>query len=270
MRFVDERMQLAFIVNLALDACALSALSLSAPVNRARTTRLQRFGVVPRQRGRTAKRWVTKGAIMRSLQAVAASALVLLVVGCTSTGGAHLASAAPAARPMSKMASVPHSARAMRCRAGALILRPGAYVSPMTGEHAVMYALINHGSAACTLDGYPQVVLYGAGGAALPFRYLKGGGTYATHKKPATVVLAPGAAAYVLVAKYRCDLGTVRTAATIQLTLPAAGGVTFVGRESVGGSGSLDLSYCRGGPDDPGQTVAVSPIEPTQQATRAF
>jgi hypothetical protein len=166
--------------------------------------------------------------------------------------------------------SAPLSAQAMRCRAGALDLRPGAYVSPMTGEHAVMYALTNHGSATCTLDGYPQVVLYSAQGIALPFRYTKGGGAYATHNKPATVVLGPGASAYVLVAKHRCDLGTVRTAATIQLTVPAAGGVTFVGREAAGGSGNLGLSYCRGGPDDPGQIVAVSPIEPTQQATRAF
>lgn len=95
---------------------------------------------------------------MRFLQAVTASALAsLAVVGCASAGGAHLASAAPAARPMSKTASAPPSAQAMRCRAGVLDLRPGAYVSPMTGEHAVMYALTNHGSATCTLDGYPQV-----------------------------------------------------------------------------------------------------------------
>jgi hypothetical protein len=208
---------------------------------------------------------------MRSPRAVVASALVSLVVaGCASAGGAHLTAAAPpAARPMSKAASAPPSAQAMRCSAGVLALRPGAYVSPMTGEHAVMYALTNHGSVTCALDGYPQVVLYSARGVALPFRYAKGGGAYVTHNKPAPVVLAPGASAYVLVAKYRCDLGIVRTAVTVQLTLPAAGSATFAGREAVGGSGSLDLSYCRGGPNDPGQTVAVSPVEATQQATRA-
>ena len=116
---------------------------------------------------------------MRSLQAVAASALAsLAVVGCAGAGGAHLASAAPAARPTSKTASVPQSAQAIRCRARALGLRPGAYVSPMTGEHAVMYALTNRGSVTCTLDGYPQVVLYSTQGVALPFRYTKGGGAY--------------------------------------------------------------------------------------------
>jgi hypothetical protein len=46
--------QLAFIVSLALDACAFARCHLSAPVSRARTARLQRFGVVARQRGRTA------------------------------------------------------------------------------------------------------------------------------------------------------------------------------------------------------------------------
>jgi hypothetical protein len=208
---------------------------------------------------------------MRSPRAVVASALASLVVaGCASAGGAHLTSASPAARSMSKAPSVPSSAQAMRCGAGVLVLRPGAYVSPMTGEHAVMYALTNHGSVTCALDGYPQVVLYSARGVALPFRYAKGGGAYVTHNKPAPVVLAPGASAYVLVAKYRCDLGIVRTAVTVQLTLPAAGSTTFAGREAAGGSGSLDLSYCRGGPNDPGQTVAISPIEATQQATRAF
>jgi hypothetical protein len=65
--------------------------------------------------------------------------------------------------------------------------------------------------------------LYSAQGIALPFRYTKGGGAYATHNKPATVVLDPGASAYVLVAKHRCDLGTVRAAATIQLTVPGGG-----------------------------------------------
>jgi Domain of unknown function (DUF4232) len=61
----------------------------------------------------------------------------------------------------------------------------------MTGEHAVMYALTNHGSRACGLKGYPQVTLYDAAGAALPVR-IAHGGAYVTSKKPGTVLLAPG------------------------------------------------------------------------------
>jgi hypothetical protein len=37
-------------------------------------------------------------------------------------------------------------------------------------------------------------------------------------------------------------------------------------REAVGISGPAGLSYCRGGPHDPGQLVTVSPAEPTAQA----
>jgi hypothetical protein len=140
----------------------------------------------------------------------------------------------------------------------------------MTGEHAVMYALTNRGPVTCTLSGYPKVVLYDAGGAALPFRYAEGGGAYVTSRKPVTVVLARGASAYVLVAKYRCDLGIARNAATIQLILPAARGGAFAGREAVGTAGAAGLSYCRGGQRDPGQVVAVSPVEPTLKATRSL
>jgi hypothetical protein len=140
----------------------------------------------------------------------------------------------------------------------------------MTGEHAVMYALTNRGAVTCALSGYPGVVLYDAEGAALPFRYARGGGAYVTSRRPVTVMLAHGVSAYVLVAKYRCDLGIARNATGIRLTLPAARGAAFAGREAVGVAGAAGLSYCRGGPRDPGQVVAVSPVEPTQQAASSL
>lgn len=188
----------------------------------------------------------------RFARAVAVVVLAPLAAGCASglarTGHGHLA----------------------RCPAHALVLRPGAPVVPMTGEHAVLYTLANRGPAACTVHGYPQVTLYDARGRALPFRYAAGGGEYVTSRKPATVVLAPGATAYVLVAKYRCDLGIARNAATIALALPAAGGRVFEAREPVGVPGPPGLSYCDGGPHDPGQLVTISPIERTGQATSSL
>jgi hypothetical protein len=45
-------------------------------------------------------------------------------------------------------------------------------------------------------------------------------------------------------------------------------GAAFAGREAAAAVGAAGLSYCRGGQYDPGQVIAVSPIEPTQQATR--
>jgi hypothetical protein len=199
----------------------------------------------------------------RSVKAAAAATLVALMTGgCGS--GTGLTAAGGAAFPATAEAGVP------RCPARALILRPGRFVVPMTGEHAVMYALTNRGPVTCTVSGYPKVVLYDAGGAALPFRYVEGGGAYVTSRKPVTVVIARGASAYVLVAKYRCDLGIVRDAAAIRLTLPVARGAAFAGREAVAIAGAAGLSYCRGGQHDPGQVIVVSPVEPTQQATRGL
>jgi len=84
---------------------------------------------------------------------------------------------------------------------------------------------------------------------------------------PAAVTLVPGASAYVLVAKYRCDRGILRNAAAIRLWMPALRGAVLAGRASPGGRGVSTLSYCVGGASDPGQTVAVSPVERTPGAT---
>jgi hypothetical protein len=189
--------------------------------------------------------------MMRSLTAVAAVMLASLVVGGCGSGpaGTRHAHVAP-------------------CPAGALVLRPGPPVVAMTGEHAVMYALVNHGPVPCTVGGYPQVVLYDANGDVLPFRYAHGGAPFVTSAKPVTVVLAHGSAAYVLVAKYRCDLGIARNVTSIRLTLPAAHDAGSAWRVPADGEGtSGGLSYCRGGPQAAEQLVTISPVEPATQAT---
>jgi Protein of unknown function (DUF4232) len=139
----------------------------------------------------------------------------------------------------------------------------------MTGEDGMLYDLTNRGRVTCTLVGYPKVALY-AHGAALPFHYQHGHGRYVTAAPPATVTVAPGASAYVLLAKYRCDLGIVRNAATVRLTLPAPQSAALAGRASPTGMGAATLSYCRGGPNDPGQTIEVSPIEATPVAATSL
>jgi hypothetical protein len=169
----------------------------------------------------------------------------------------------------SSPSSAPHGHLA-QCAAHALVLRPAAPAPPVTGEHAVLYTLANRGPAACTVRGYPQVTLYDARGRVLPFRYANGGGAYVTARKPVTVVLTHGATAYVLAAKYRCDLGIAQNAATIQIVLPAAGGQVFSSRQPLRLSGPPGLSYCSGGPRDPGQLVTISPIEETPQATSSL
>jgi hypothetical protein len=194
---------------------------------------------------------------MRILRAVVAVAVVSVLAGGCGTGSAG------------RSDGVRHM-HAAECSARALVLHPGSAVVPMTGEHAVMYGLTNRGPGVCSVHGYPHVVLYGAGGQVLPFRYADGGGAYVTASKPVTVVLARRASAYVLVAKYRCDLGIARDATSIRLTVPAAHGRAFSRREPVGIFGAAGLSYCLGGRHDPGQLVTVSSLEPTSGAATSL
>jgi hypothetical protein len=201
---------------------------------------------------------------MRRLgKSVVAAALVsLAAAGCQEATGS---SSGNMARP-----TLAAQSRAVRqCAASVLVLQPGPVVSPMTGEHADSFTLTNRGSVACEVSGYPQVTLYDSRGVSVPFRYAAGGGAYVTARKPATVTLAPGTAAYVLVAKYRCDLGVADDATAIRLTLRAQQGQAFSGREPVGG-GAAGLSYCAGGQEDLGQLVTVSPIEATFRATTSL
>jgi hypothetical protein len=94
---------------------------------------------------------------------------------------------------------------------------------------------------------------------------------YMTKARPKTVVLAPGGSAFVLVAKYRCDLGGLATAATIRLTLPGHAPIILTGPVTAPRSGGVaELEYCTGGPGDPGQSVGISPVEATPNAAGPF
>lgn len=177
-----------------------------------------------------------------------------VLAGLTLAGAAltscHAASAA-AQQPQACRSSVLGAARA-----------PG--LSPMTGEHGSFYKITNNGWSGCTLTGYPEVTL-AVGKQVLPFRYRHGGGAYVTGARPVKVTLPPGGSAWVLVAKYRCDRGDARRAGTIRLAFGGATASTWVSEVPVP---VADLSYCRGGAGDPGNSITVSPVEPSQVACR--
>lgn len=183
----------------------------------------------------------------------------VLLGGCTSASsiGHGQGTTPPAAASRALMA----------CQSAALALGYGPEVPAMTGEHGDFYELINRGASACTLAGYPDVTLQDASGAVLPFRYRHRHSQYVTGAGPVTVTLRPGAAAWVLVAKYRCDIGIGTAAMTIRVTVPGARRAAPARPVSSGGAGVSNLYYCRGGTRDPGQTIGVSPFEPTLQAT---
>jgi len=129
----------------------------------------------------------------------------------------------------------------------------GPEISPMTGERAMSIALVNSGPGTCMLDGYPRVRMVTSAGRTLDFSQITQS-QYIGKTVPYRVLLGVGAIAYVEIAKYRCDLGDFEEASSVQLTLPGAGERTAL---TVPGG----LSYCKGGPTDPGNVIAITPIE---------
>lgn len=195
---------------------------------------------------------------------------ILAVPACGSgalTGAAsHSATTAPVASQPTNTPAVSQVTATVpaACLASRLVLGFGPPVSPMTGEHAVLYRLTNRGATACLLRGYPAVTLVGAHGAALAFHYTRGHSPYVAHTRPSLVTVTPGGSAYFLVAKYRCDLGGVADAVSVTVGLPDGGSLT--GPVAPTG-GVATLSLCRGGASDPGQGVDVSPFASTARAT---
>lgn len=127
-----------------------------------------------------------------------------------------------------------------------------------TGEHAVSVVLTNRASRTCELAGYPTAALLGADGHTIPFTWVAEHSQYVTSKPPGRVVLTSQASAYVLVAKYRCDLGDLTLARVLRLQLP--GEPRWLTLALPTGRGALRLNYCVGGATSPGNTVSTSPI----------
>lgn len=150
-----------------------------------------------------------------------------------------------------------------RCAQGALTLKAGARVTPKTMELPLLLELVNHGGAACTLDGYPVVELRSSAGALYGFSYRDRGDAEVTSRKPSAVTLAPGHGAWVLLNKTPC-LGNVdgRLARQVWLMAPGVGGYLRLKLNDV-----VFFDYCGAG--DPGHLVDVSPLEPSAAATAA-
>lgn len=138
----------------------------------------------------------------------------------------------------------------------------------MTGERGVIFTVRNATGTACELVGYPQVELLTATGARLPLSYANGGGPYVTKAAPRPVALPSGGDAYVLVAKYRCDLGYRTASGAAQWTatravirLPDQQGAQTV--EAAFPHGAYGITFCPQSGDAHGNLVTISPIEPT-------
>lgn len=139
----------------------------------------------------------------RRMGHVAAAIVVsVLLAGCATSrdGRSRSTVSAPAtsrpsltATPLTLRGTPTLSTRHVAVRAcdAALSLGYGPAVSPVTGEHGVVYTLTNRGATSCTLVGYPGITLYDAAGAAMPFHYTHGHSQYVTWAPPMTVTLRP-------------------------------------------------------------------------------
>jgi hypothetical protein len=142
------------------------------------------------------------------------------------------------------------------CSPGQIKAANGPFVGGAMGEMSMTITLLNSGPGACWLDGFPKVRLVTATGATLDFRETHGG-QYIVKVAARRVLLAVGAMAYVEIAKYRCDLGAVRTASQVQLILPG---------ESKGAILTVPtrvFSYCKGGPKGYGNVIGFTAVEST-------
>lgn len=200
--------------------------------------------------------------IGRSWVLAAASVCVAAASGCSSTGGVGSpptsAGADSSARSVSAAVAPVHA-----CAPATLGIRQGPRLSPATGEHGLIITVTGVAPQPCTVTGYAAVEFVDAGGSRIGFSYLYGSGQYVTHRRPTPVTVGGDAAAYFLVAKYRCDAHAADAAAGMNVALPGQGTTYSVPlRWAVG-----DISLCSGSRSpDPGNSIEISPFEPSPDA----
>lgn len=150
-----------------------------------------------------------------------------------------------------------------RCAMAHLAARLGPDVSATTGAHPIALRVVNRSRSECWLKGYPAVVLRDGRGA-IPFVYVHRGDIMVTSRPSRAVVLRPGASAYVLLDKFRCDLGSRRDSTSVQIGLE---GSPVRSHPVALRGGGLFISLCKPGLRAEGRVVFVSPFEPTLRAT---
>jgi hypothetical protein len=173
---------------------------------------------------------------------LAALASALLVLGQLNLGG-----------------DASESRAAQACRASQLDVSVGPNLSPPTGRHDLSLRLRNRGPT-CRSQGYPRLTLLDRRGDVLPIELRHGGGMIVGSRPPRPVVVRPGGVAWIVFEQYRCDLGGGRAVGTALVRLPRTKEALRL-RFAPGREG---LHFC--GKGDPGSTVFVSPVVPTQRA----
>jgi hypothetical protein len=135
------------------------------------------------------------------------------------------------------------------CDLADLTVRPILMSSP-TGLAQRGLRFVERASQPCALEGFPVISLHDRGGA-IQFSYRYHG------RRPSRVLLTRTGAAYVVVSKFRCDMGTRRVAQFGQVSL--RGGSSARIRFSL----HVGIGLCRPGIPGEGRTVTVTPFRRT-------
>jgi hypothetical protein len=147
--------------------------------------------------------------------------------------------------------TAPSAEAPRKCTAADLSVRTLS-ISPATGEHGLIL-VFRDDAAACVLRGRPRLTFRDDKGVVVPLEVNKSN-DYVRSIPDTTVRLTHGRSAFVLLAKYRCDLGDAQVAKVAQIRLRHVHGMMKVHVQSV------DLARCEGSPHGPGQSIAVSPF----------
>jgi len=180
--------------------------------------------------------------------------------GSTSTTRTSSSSTTSPAAPTTTT-TTSHVAASIRCQPSDLRLAVGQQVSEKTEQHSALLTVTNVGSVACYLFGYPGISLYDVQGVLLPLSYESQGDQMVTSSPPQQVNLAVGAAGYVLINKMVCGGPEVAVAATLGF-IPPDDTASLALENPPGG-----LTSCE--PRDIGNTLDISPVEPTEGAVFA-
>jgi hypothetical protein len=105
------------------------------------------------------------------------------------------------------------------CRASQLAMTIGPDISGGTGQNPFTLRLTNRAQRPCILHGYPTIAFTDEHGS-IPFPISHRGDQMIKRRPPTRVLVRAGRSAFVVVNKYRCDLGDVRLARTLRLGLP--------------------------------------------------
>jgi Domain of unknown function (DUF4232) len=158
--------------------------------------------------------------------------------------------------------SAAQSAPAAECRMSQIAITLGPYISEQTEQHTLALRLVNRGTQMCVFFGYPRVTFYDARGV-LPF-LIRHHDQMISVRRPKTVQVRPGGAAFLVLNKNACTIRSSRLATVLNIATPRpATGVASFRFPRHMPFPYRDPDFC---PGDIGSLIAISPFVPTVRA----